>query len=148
MKWWLIVLAILLVLVLLGRPKIGRDVLTTTVSGPPTLSQPRAAVVRAARKASSFWGDTRCLHISYHYRSLPGRRIAEAKWYSTALFSKTYLQCSITFDSQRIRTSFALYCAAVVHEFGHLSGHPHVRNPRNVMYPELSTRNIPRICKT
>jgi hypothetical protein len=147
MKWWLIALGILLVLVLLGRPRVGRDVLTTTVSGPATLAQPRAAVVRAVRKASAYWGGTRCWHITYAYRPLADARIAQAEWYSSGLASRRYFKCSVTFDAQRIRTSFALYCAAVVHEFGHLSGHPHARDPRNIMYPRLSARNIPPTCK-
>jgi hypothetical protein len=146
MRWWLIALGILLVLMLLGRPRIGRDVLTTTVSGPATLAQPHAAVVRAARKASGYWGGTRCLHITYAYHQLADGRIAQAGWYAFGLTPRVYLRCSITFDARRIRISFALYCAVVVHEFGHLSGHPHVRDPRDIMYPVLTRRNIPATC--
>jgi hypothetical protein len=152
--WWIwILILILFILVLLGKPKIGFDEITTTVSGPPTISQPRKEVKRAARIAEHFWGGTRCLHISYHYRDLPGKKIAVAKWYSSNLSSRSYFQCSITFDTQKISISHVLYCAVVVHEFGHLSGYQglnnqfHSKNPKNIMYPVMSLRNIPKICR-
>lgn len=156
MKWWIIALAILIVLVILGRPKIGRDILTTTITGPLTLSQARAALPRAARKAGTYWNGTRCLNINYEYRDLEKNRIAEARWYVSRIAPKVYFRCSITFDIQRIHTSFALFCAAVVHEFGHLDGFHehngpdngfHSSNPRSIMYPQLTPLNIPATCR-
>lgn len=153
MKWVWIVLAILLVLILLGVPKGSNDTITTTVSGPPTILQPQKEIKRAAEIAEDYWGGTRCLHINYHYRDLPGRAIAKARWYSSRLASKTYFQCSITFDTKKIRISFPLYCSVVVHEFGHLSGYKGPKNqfhsiePANVMYSEMSAQNTPKVCK-
>jgi hypothetical protein len=43
--------------------------------------------------------------------------------------------------------SAALVCVAVVHEYGHVLGKPHSRNPRSVMYPILRVRNVPA-CRT
>lgn len=147
MKWWIILLGILLILVLLGRPVTGRDVLITNVTGPPTLSQTAESVSRAARIARAFWGGTRCLHISYHYRALRSNVIAQAQWYTLSLTPDTYLHCSITFDTAKIRVSFALYCGAVVHEWGHLAGRGHAQNPRNIMFPRLTKDNIPVVCQ-
>lgn len=120
MRWWLFLLVgVVLVLLVLGAPIIGNDRLTTTVSGPPTDLQPRKAIVRAAVIADDYWpSGSRCLHTTYRYRNLPGRMIAQARWYATTLASSTYYNCTITFDPVRTRVSFALYCAAVVHEFG------------------------------
>jgi len=147
MKWVWIVLAILLAVILLGRPLLGRDTLTTLVSGPPTLLQSRESTVRAATIAEAYWGGTRCLHVSYSYKDLPGRTIAQARWYSSKLADGVYFRCSVTFDPGKTRVSFALYCGAVVHEFGHLSGFKHVKDPNAIMYSRLSATNIPKVCR-
>ena len=82
--------------------------------------------------------------------------IAQARWTYDPVAPTEYLTCSVTFSPAKIKAGFDLYCAAVVHEFGHLAGFHekggldggiHSRNPRNVMYPVLTTRNIPAVCK-
>jgi hypothetical protein len=138
------VFVILLLLVLLGRPKVGHDTITGTVSGPPTTLQPSEAVRRAAKTAARYWGGSNCLHVTYRYRDLPGQTIAQAEWYSSALAPTHYLQCTITFDDRRL--PYAAYCAVVVHEFGHLDGHLHSRDPHSVMFPFLSDLLIPSEC--
>lgn len=147
MKWWIILLGILVVVVLF-RPVSGRDVLRTTVTGPLRSPQTAGQIQLARQIAKDYWGnDGRCLHISYLYRPLSAGTIAQATWWSTGAAPNVYLHCSVTFDSNRIRVSFALYCGAVVHEWGHLSGREHVQNPRNVMFRVLSEQNIPRVCR-
>lgn len=34
-------------------------------------------------------------------------------------------------------------CVMIVHEYGHATGHPHVSDPSNVMYPALSAYSVP-----
>lgn len=135
------------------------DVFETNIVGvgageslPPT---PRL-IALARYWAEIYWSNTRCGKITYHYRTLEPRVIAHAQWYSASLSSPTYYDCEVVFSPARIRDGFFLYCAAVVHEFGHLSGFhedggsldgQHSRNPRNIMYPVLTSRNIPATCK-
>lgn len=38
-------------------------------------------------------------------------------------------------------------CATVVHEEGHLLGLRHSTNPFNIMYPQITWRNIPAACQ-
>lgn len=147
MRWWIILSGTLLLLVLL-RPVTGRDVLQTTVTGPLRSPQTTGQIARARQIAEGYWGDDgHCLHIRYLYRPLDGSTIARATWWSTVAAPNVYLHCSITFDSNHIRVSFALYCGSVVHEWGHLSGRNHVQNPRNIMFRVLSEQNIPGVCR-
>lgn len=105
-------------------------------------------VFLAAAKAETYWGGTRCTSITFDFQGLGDRRIAEAQW-STASDDSQYLDCHVTFntDPTKIRTTFWHYCGAVVHEYGHLAGHEHVRDPRNIMFPALSNSNVPATCK-
>ncbi len=79
---------------------------------------------------------------------LPGRQLALARW-STYPDSKEYLDCRVVFDRNpmKVKTSFVKFCATVVHEFGHLNGRGHSRDPYNIMYYQLTMRNIPPICE-
>jgi hypothetical protein len=143
-----------------------RDILTTEIPSSPVVTPPlsqaeiltRRVVSVAKDRASAYWDGTRCRTIRYLYRTLAERRVAEAKWYAQTLASKEYLNCSITFntDPRKVKISFWHYCAALVHEFGHLHGFHehggpdggvHSRDPTNIMYPVLTSRNIPRTCK-
>jgi hypothetical protein len=138
-----------------SSPPTSHDFLDTEVSASTTnlpLGQVRLLTKRlvllAAAKAEVYWGGTRCESIRFDFRHLADRRIAEASW-SVYLNSIEYLDCRVTFntDPTRIKTTFWHYCAAVVHEFGHLSGQSHVGNPERIMYRSLSNRNVPPTCK-
>ena len=146
----------------------GNDILVTNIATIPNqqlppLQRQRLLTERlidlAAVKANKRWNGTRCTKITYDYRHLADKRIAEAKWFSQARDSRWFFDCSITFntDPRKIRTTFWHYCAAVIHEYGHLSGfyeksgpnkgmHSSQRN--SVMYPVLTEQNIPKVCKT
>lgn len=146
----------------------GNDILTTNVPTIPNQQLPplqrqrlltERLVNLATVKANKFWDGTRCTHIAFNYKHLSDKRIAEAKWFSQARNSRWFFDCSITFntDPRKIRTSFWHYCAAVIHEYGHLSGFYrkggpndglHSSNRNHIMYPVLTERNIPNVCKT
>ena len=135
------------------------DIYKTNISVVQRVSSlpPTTRLIALARKwAGTYWRGTRCLSIAYNYHWLPGRTIAKSYWSFDPAAPTKYLTCSITFNPQRIREGFFLYCAAVVHEFGHLSGFyekggpnngAHSSNPYNIMYPILTQKNIPKTCK-
>ena len=159
-----IITSLLLVFVIIGAVFVGHhdgekqqhDYLVTRV-GAPTSPLPlkrsrlltRRLVLLAAAKAEVFWGGINCTSITFDFRHLADSRIAQATW-SAYEGSDEYLDCRITFntDPTKIKTTFWHYCAAVVHEFGHLSGHVHVSDKDNVMYKYLSDRNVPNTCKS
>jgi Matrixin len=138
-----------------GRKVAYHDYLITKVEAPTSplplqrvrLLTPRL-VLLAAAKADVYWGGTRCTSITFDFEKLGDRRIAEAQW-ATASDSSNYLDCHVTFntDPTRIRTTFWHYCAAVVHEYGHLAGHGHSTDRTSVMFPSLSDANVPKTCK-
>jgi len=136
-------------------PPIQRDFVVTLVEAPTNVLPLRRVrlltkrlVLLAAAKAEVYWGGTYCKTITFNFRQLADRRIAEAKW-AAYPNSKEYLDCYVTFntDPTRIRTTFWHYCSAVIHEFGHLSGHVHIANPRGIMHATLSNTNVPETCK-
>lgn len=108
---------------------------------------------RAQRKAKNYWHTTRCTGpIGLRYRPLPGDTIARAHWKYVVGVPAVYLDCYVTFDVSP-RLPFALYCAAMFHEYGHFHGFHEAGAPdghslrrRNVMYPVLTRLNVPKTC--
>jgi hypothetical protein len=164
--------ALVAITIIVDRTLINRerpahqDILTTEIPASPSVNPPlsqaelltRKVVSVGKKRAASYWGGTRCRTIRYLYRPLAEHRVAQAKWYAQTLESKEYLDCSITFntDPRKVKISFWHYCSALVHEFGHLHGFHeaggpdggiHSRDPTNIMYPVLTSRNIPKTCK-
>lgn len=100
-------------------------------------------------KARSYWGGTLCDGgIAFRFRPLPDSLVAEASWETFPDAERQYLHCFVTFDANptRIKTTFLRFCGAVIHEYGHLSGHSHVTDPTDIMNPLLTKRNLPRTC--
>lgn len=142
----------------------NRDVLTGTPSvfhlGPVYITvPPRQRTDVAEALALARWHGTHCnSKIRVEFVSY-GRGfsdvVADARW--SAGDSSTYFDCRIVFNLDHVAISFVYFCAALMHEYGHLSGwrEPHgldggihSRDPTSIMYPVLSARNIPKACKT
>lgn len=103
--------------------------------------------IQAESIALRYWGQTKCLGgISIRSQRFTYRLLAVASFLTTN--TGAYEDCEVIFNSTRLEgLSWMKYCATMIHEFGHLDGYPHSTNPRNVMYPALSDRNIPQVCK-
>jgi hypothetical protein len=100
--------------------------------------------------ARARWGPSRCPYgISYRYSLLAFQTIGEANWWFYKDSPRVYRGCEIVLavNPRRVPTFFYHYCAIIFHEFGHLAGHEHSRNPYNVMYPVLTRKNVPRACR-
>lgn len=116
----------------------------------------QANVISARRAALHYWRGTRCNRaIPVLAQRLPAERIAQAHWHYDTDVPQVYFSCQITFNSSR-RFTYVVFCAAMVHEYGHLAGFyeqggyskgAHSQNSRHVMYPILSQRNIPGVCR-
>lgn len=103
---------------------------------------------RAVASAQQFWGSLPCDgNINIHYADLPSGQAGEARHQEITLPTgqKLIQNCEIAID--RRRWGQRLYCGIVVHEVGHLRGREHSNNRNSVMYPVLSERNLPHVCK-
>lgn len=142
-----VMLVVVVVCVLLTVDQVQRhDELPTSFSaGPLTLTSTTGLSV-AQRKANRFWRGTRCSDaIQLERKRLPADRIATAHWYYNRSVPSIFLNCKVVFQSQSFTR--AVTCAAMIHEYGHLNGRAHSRDPRNVMYPTITSKNIPRVCR-
>lgn len=126
------------------------DILNLSLPAVPAYVQnlTKIELTLAATKADNYWHGTNCSgDITYKYKSWQGSRAALSTWTYYTAAPSTFLDCTITFNTRKLNVSPAVYCAVVVHEYGHLNGKMHVRNPYNIMYPVISRKNIPRTCK-
>lgn len=128
------------------------DILTIRVPAAPNTARAWGRIPnRAVEKAERFWGRSRCAAPPrLLYRRLADDHAAEAHWGYLSPAPQVYLNCEIVFSLRKL--PFRLYCAAMIHEYGHLAGFSeggaaHSRNPANVMYPSISARNVPRTCE-
>lgn len=98
---------------------------------------PRAASLRV-------WGKLPCNgEVTIRYRVLPGLQVGESRWLITDAGPRA---CVVTIDPTDARSS-RQRCQTAVHEFGHLLGRGHARNPRSVMFWKATRRNVPRACR-
>jgi len=102
---------------------------------------------RAVSIARNVWGAQACNgSITLREASLPGNQSGEASWTETRLPTGVRRSdCVISVDNRD--WSRARYCGVIVHEYGHLLGKGHSSNRRAIMYPVMTSRNIPSICK-
>jgi len=78
--------------------------------------------LRAAAIAATIWGahPGSCMHVHHFQENLPNKVLGESG------------DCTIIYD--RRQWSWGKYCTTTIHEWGHLAGRNHSRNPRSVMY--------------
>jgi Matrixin len=69
--------------------------------------------------------------------------------------ASTYTQCTISLAHWQwptvaaMKSDWNMFCLTVIHETGHLLGHPHSLIPGSVMAPVFTNEaNVPRICRT
>jgi hypothetical protein len=110
---------------------------------------PRANVTRSRRIARKIYGNVCRGNVRIRFQELPARQAGEAHYdYDPVqpLDTRRYGSCVIII-STAARYSPIIHCGILVHEWGHLAGHGHSRNPRSVMYPKLTLRNLPQSCR-
>jgi hypothetical protein len=68
--------------------------------------------------------------------------------------ASTYTQCTISIahwqwpTQTEMANDWNMFCLTMVHEMGHLLGHPHSAAPNSVMAPEFTDEsNVPQICR-
>ena len=67
----------------------------------------------------------------------------------------TYKQCVISFahwqwpNAGSMAEDWNMFCLTMIHEWGHLLGHPHSLAPRSVMAPVFTNESsVPAICRS
>jgi hypothetical protein len=120
-------------------------------------AQPRLVVAQA--RALLYWHAVPCDgRYRTRVRALPALYYGQASWDVKA--DGTFAQCRIVLARRYFglarHAPFALFCEVFIHETGHLLGFhekggldhgQHSRDPRNVMYPVATARNMPAVCK-
>ena len=86
--------------------------------------------------AVSRWGVEACGgQVSVTWAHMGAGINARSQWMSTDVHNPaTYSQCSIAYNLD-VDWDWPKLCTVVEHELGHLSGHEHVNDPRDVMSP-------------
>ena len=87
--------------------------------------------------AKTYWHATPCAdQVAVGWSALDATVNATSTWsnpvdaYSAP---EQNAQCSITFNSA-LSWDWTRFCSILVHEYGHLTGHPHSADPADVMY--------------
>jgi hypothetical protein len=101
-----------------------------------------APMQQAQAIAQAYWGTSACAGtVTIAWASLAPTMNASSSWANPVAeydAPAQNTQCSITFNSDQDWT-WAKFCTVAVHEYGHLSGHPHSTDPNDVMYPFYET---------
>jgi hypothetical protein len=126
----------------------------------------RDPVTLAAAVAERFWRAVPCggqVTVLANMPLFPGLDPSTDGW---AMFNSslgpndlqapasTYTQCTISLAHWRwptlaaINSDWNMFCLTVIHEMGHLLGHPHSLTPGSVMAPVFTDEsNVPEICR-
>jgi hypothetical protein len=97
-----------------------------------------AAMGVARQIADAYWGYDPCGgQVAISWASLDPSINATSTWWNP---SDAYADpqennnCQVQFNANQ-SFDWQMFCTVFVHEFGHLTGHPHVQDQNNVMYP-------------
>ena len=106
--------------------------------GLPELPVPAADALTSTAHglAVSRWGIEPCGgQVSVTWAHMGAGINARSQWMSTDIHNPaTYTQCSITYNLD-VDWDWPKLCTVIEHELGHLAGHDHVDDPRDVMSP-------------
>lgn len=97
-----------------------------------------AAMTVARQIADAYWGFDPCQgQVAISWASLdPSINATSTWWNPTDAYADPQQNnnCQVQFN---VNQSFdwQMFCTVFTHEFGHLTGHPHVTDQSNVMYP-------------
>lgn len=96
------------------------------------------AMTTARRIADSYWGYDPCNGlVQISWAQLAQSLNAASTWWNPTDAYANPLQndnCQVQFNLAQA-WDWKMFCTVFVHEFGHLTGHPHVSDPNAVMYP-------------
>jgi hypothetical protein len=110
----------------------------TTASDDAQFAANSPAMVQAELIAVKYWGTSPCSGVvSVSWGELdPSINATSTWWNPVAAYGNAAAnsQCSIVFNSAQ-NYDWPMFCTVMVHEIGHLTGHQHVADPTNVMYP-------------
>lgn len=101
---------------------------------------PAAWLAAAAKIAIATWGAPHCGHVHQRVfnRLPPGEPANTAAWSYVGYPRGARNHCTIGYyGPDRIPWVWWRVCAATVHEWGHLTGHRHSRDPASPMFPVL-----------
>lgn len=149
-RWWplfALTLVAVTVFVLLTGVFVGRQIPEARLEKDlAPLNAPR--VLRAERIALEIWGPVCGGDVAVSLADLEDDQAGQASWLVDD--DGGYYRCAIIVAPHGPNGKpwpFRLLCAVVVHEVGHLAGMKHSANPRSVMYPRCSEKNIPPRCR-
>jgi hypothetical protein len=133
----------------------------------PAAAQAATPVERAASVAVRFWGATPCDGRVVITAKRPFLAVAGGGSDAWVTFSSplgannlaapadSFSDCTIDFARRRwptassMRQDWGIFCATMVHEWGHLLGHVHEATPGSVMLPVFTDESsVPALCRS